>query len=268
MKKKQIEMAECKTIMLGILKYLDEVCRNNNIEYTLMGGSLIGAIRHKGMIPWDDDIDVMLMRDDYDRLIEILSKEKSKQYSVLTWENNKTYPFPFAKLVDTRTTLIEKNIKTIDNYGLFVDIFPCDSLPKKFGRMYFLRKKFYRRLMGGYMCIDNQNMGIAKKIRKFVAEKIYGRERILRNFDKLSKKYNNSDKASNQVAHPWFSYNYKKAYIKGEFFDSFTDAEFDGLKVRIVEKYDEYLRFVFGDYMVLPPVEKRKSHGLTAYWRD
>ena len=104
---KKIEIDEQKKIMVEILEYFDKVCRENNINYSLIGGSLIGAIRHKGIIPWDDDIDVILTRENYLKIISLLEKENDNRFKILTQNTCNDYSFPFPKLIDKRTYVVE-----------------------------------------------------------------------------------------------------------------------------------------------------------------
>ena len=127
---KKINIVEQKKIMVEILAYFDKVCRQNNINYSLIGGSLIGAIRHQGIIPWDDDIDVILSRDNYLKIIEILEKDDDARFKILTKNNTKDYFFSFPKLVDKRTYVVEhQNLEQISEYGIYIDIFSYNFMP-------------------------------------------------------------------------------------------------------------------------------------------
>ena len=125
MEKTKLSLKEIQKIELDILLYLDKVCRENDIKYYLSSGTLLGAIKYQGFIPWDEDIDVIFLREDYNKLIKCFENETGR-YKLLSIYNSKDYYYPFAKLVDTKTTLIE-NSKPINDMGVYIDIVPMDG---------------------------------------------------------------------------------------------------------------------------------------------
>ena len=265
---KKMTRDEYKEILLGNLEYIDNICRKKNINYTVIGGSLIGAIRHNGMIPWDDDIDIALLRDDYDKLVKAIEDDNNQSYVVNTWKNNDTYYYPYAKLINTSTFIKEKNLKEINNYGLFVDIFPIDNVPNNFQRFFYFRKKIYRKLICGLTSdkVKNEKFSFLKNIRIFVAKKIIGRDKILANYEKLCEKFNNTTCSLGMT--PWFTYGRQNETWELKLFSKYIDKPFENLKVKVISDYDFLLKKVYGDYMILPPPEKRVTHGIDAYWRD
>ena len=127
---KKITIEEAKKIELDILSYIDDFCQKNNIEYFINYGTLIGAVRHKGFIPWDDDIDISMTRENYDKFIEYYKNDKSK-YKLLALETNKHYFNNFAKIVDSTTRIDNTRIYKSYPSGIFIDIFPMDSFSDK-----------------------------------------------------------------------------------------------------------------------------------------
>lgn len=122
-----LEKNEVKTIQLGILDYIDEICKKNNISYFLSYGTMLGAVRHKGMIPWDDDIDISLYREEYDKLISAINELNHKKYKILDFNNSTWYFHNFAALIDT-STLIKDNVKhKKHDTSIFIDIFPIET---------------------------------------------------------------------------------------------------------------------------------------------
>ena len=118
---------------LKILEKIDEICKKNNINYFLIGGTLLGAVRHKGFIPWDDDIDVGMLREDYEKFINVCLKNGAlgKDYYLHCNESDNDYFIPFIKVKKNNTTFAEKNIENINTHkGIFLDIFPYDNVPK------------------------------------------------------------------------------------------------------------------------------------------
>ena len=131
---------ELQKIELEILKYIDKVCKENNLTYFLAYGTLIGAIRHKGFIPWDDDVDIQMPRDDYNKLCDIL-KEENGRYKLLDHKEGLGYIYPFAKVIDSNTRLIETGLTETVNMGVYIDIFPIDGTPNDFKK----RKKYLKK---------------------------------------------------------------------------------------------------------------------------
>lgn len=268
---KKIDKKSQKKIMIDILKYFDEICRNNNIKYSLIGGSLIGAIRHKGIIPWDDDIDVILDKENYDKMMDVFSKKKHPKYHFLYYKNCERYYYPYPKLVDSSTyieePLMSENIKEL---GIFIDIFCYNNIPDdfkkqknyikhiKFTNIFLLRRK-----------IDIKKYSMKKNFLRFncnLLSKIIGYKKILSHYENFCGKYNLV--YNNYVCSNWPSYGVKNEIQNSEDIKDYIDVQFEGIKVMIFKNYDKILRTTFGDYMILPPVEKRISHNLNAYWRD
>ena len=267
---KIIDLEEQKEILLQILKYIDDICRKNDIKYTLVGGSLIGAIRHKGIIPWDDDIDIGLLPDEYDKLINCLKNDNKSYYKLLDLNSESTYWYPFAKLVDTRTICNEIYTKKIKNYGIYVDIFKYNYIPDEKNKIdiYYstLRKKC--GLLFKTITINHKN------IFKKAIYKIVGKMFPIGVSRKIAKSYVNYSEQYNDLSMPeyvmlnWTPYGAEKETLKKAYFDDYIDVEFDGIRTMVVKRYDEVLSHVFGDYMTPPPIEKQITHHDTKiYWK-
>lgn len=265
---KELTIDEIKKVQLDILIYIDKVCKDNNIEYSLAYGTLLGAVRHKGFIPWDDDIDILLKRSEYNKLIETLSKEQSDKYRVFTTKDEDYY-YLYAKVADLSTVIKEKNWPDIKDLGVYIDIFPIDYLPDENGEEYYNKAKYYM------YCLYNCLTDIA-----FVHNKRYMRaiKKILRNrkvkkcrqqsewywkskFEEMTQ-INNSSHMANIVDgggyRPWES----------SIMDSYSKLEFENHMFNVVSDYDIMLKSRFGDYMQLPPENERVSnHDFKAYWK-
>lgn len=123
---KEIQIEEMKNIQLDILKFVDSLCHKHKINYSIFYGTLIGAIRHEGYIPWDDDIDIVLLRDDYNRLLEAFNNEHHQYYTFNTHQSSKHYFFPYGKVSDSRTVLTESGVN--GTIGVNIDVFPIDFI--------------------------------------------------------------------------------------------------------------------------------------------
>ena len=265
---RNISVEELKHIEYRILKYIDSVCQRNSITYYLDAGTLLGAVRHKGFIPWDDDIDIIVPRDQYKQLLDIIDKDNT-QYKSISAYNNPLYKYLFAKVVDSSTYLKEDNVPDNPQMGVYVDIFPIDNLPNA---------KITREIVKRYAWILRQIMGHALiwerkgAIRGFTYSFLclicykYGWRRAFNKFEKLANKL--SIKRAK-----WYS-NLADAPNKHFEWDS---SCFNGVKMVCFEGemfpapfgYDKVLRTYYDDYMKLPPLEKRVSHhSFDAYYRE
>ncbi|MBR2543503.1 LicD family protein [Candidatus Saccharibacteria bacterium] len=259
---------EQKKVMLDILAFIDGVCRKNDIKYSVFGGTLIGAIRHKGFIPWDDDIDIILTKKNYDKLKRILDKERGR-YKTLKYGDGGER-FPFMKVIDTHTCLVEhRQDKFYPNYGVYVDIFcyyPAHDDVRE-------RKKQYQKLkilvsLISRRKLDFKNESLKRNVLcagKNLISKLLGYKRINELFDKTLNEYN----GSKYVIHNWPAYGFGKEFQLSENINEYTDTEFENLTVMIFKNYDAILQTTFGDYMKLPPKSERVSrHNAKAWWRE
>lgn len=265
MKNKRIDLEEQKKILVELLSYIDKICEKNNIKYSLLGGSLIGAIRHKGIIPWDDDIDIVLMPDEYDKLINVLTKSNDERYKLFNPKNNKDYYYPFAKLIDTKTILREKNIKEIDNYGIYLDIFKYHYVSNNS----FIRKIHYKRLFlvqtlfARTMLNPKNEKKLKTKVIIYIS-KIFGTNYFKKRHIKLC----SNKKNTNYLLSNWPAYGYNKEIQKANDMSKYKKVPFENIKAMITENYDELLKTTFGNYMVPPPKEKQVlKHNCEAYWK-
>jgi len=266
MEKEELSVEECKKIQLKLLSLIDEICKKNNIKYFLAYGTLIGAVRHKGFIPWDDDIDVYMSRKDYETFLEIMRKNNYENCLLLD-SSNENYYYPFAKIVDS-TTMAKMEDNTTQ-HGIWIDIFPIDKIPFEKKKSLKYRKKciFWRDLI----IAMTTDFSIGKeKIKHYeikrvlsVFAKIIGKRRVLSICEKLNKKYLNEDLYKlSCLSSPYV--------LKEDFTDEilFTPDEFEFENCRYCgpKNYDVYLKTIYGDYMKLPPEEKRTTHRMKV-WR-
>ena len=268
---KKIELKEQKKILIEILEYFDKICRENNVKYSLIGGSLIGAIRHKGIIPWDDDIDVILSRNEYLKIIDILEKKVDSRFKLLTRNTCKDYFYPFPKLIDKRTFISEPQfLDHISEYGIFLDIFSYNNVSNDEKERVKDIKKI--KLLNSMMLrkkINLKNDGLKQiflRVNKNILSKIIGYSSICKKLDSIFEKYNEAH--TNYVISNWPLYKIEKEIQNSNNIEEFIDVEFENISVMIYKNYDEILKTTFGDYMIMPPEDKRKTHGLVAYWRD
>lgn len=250
--------------MLSMIKYIDKLCKKHNIEYYLIYGSALGAVRHKGFIPWDDDFDIAMTYENYLKFIDVCKKElNTKQYFLQTPETEKNYYLSFMKLRDITTTLVEEGNKNIDiTYGVYIDIFPLVGVPKNKFKRKILEINRAFALSANINVINNKLLYTIFKI----ILKCIGKKRILKVCTKNCIKYSCKDYDD------WCSIfdgdgmeiNMTTKDIMGK--PKFVP--FEDTKLPIPEKYHEYLTHIYGDYLKIPTPEQIKNKEHTPYIID
>lgn len=257
---KKINLREMQEIELLILKYVHDICEENQLDYYMCGGTLLGAVRHKGFIPWDDDIDIFMFREDYMKLLEILRNTSHDLFEMMSFYDNKDYYYPFAKVTHKQTTLIETDVPKIDGLGIYIDIFPIDGLPnqEKSRKLYFKKILFYRRLLNYSISYKSQSK--KKEIMKYPIWLLLnglGYKNILKLIDRMAMEYKVID--SNNVACSVAGENIEKK-MPLEVFCKKIKMKFEDYEFYAPIGYTVHLSNLYGDYMKLPPKEKRVTH--------
>ncbi len=252
-------------IELIIAKEVKRICEKNNIKYFMVAGTMLGAIRHKGFIPWDDDMDFGLLRDDYELFIECCTKDLKKEFTLQTWNNDNTYPFPFIKIRLKGTYVEETLTKSVDtNKEIGIDIFPFDYIidNERIQKKHFRKCNFYEKILWlkkGWG-IDIKNHGFKSKIKYYIARFIsiffnYNKTKL--KLEKLMTKYN--DSAKNKIYFLTI-YGFKQSIYDEIIFREFDEYKFENIFLKGVKNYDSYLTCIYGNYLELPPIEKRYGH--------
>ncbi len=245
------------------IEILDEVriCQKHGLQYFIMGGNLIGAIRNKGFIPWDDDLDIAMMREDYDKFLNIATKEMDEKFLVDNAENNENYYLPFAK-VRMRDSLYEEPEQK--DYqgpkGIWIDIFPLDNASKENSLLIQLQtflKEIIHFVNAIKANVTTEKNPIVKKIIKFIFTPISIKK--LARLQQRIMKWNTNEKAKYCIS---FGAKYgmrKQTMLKSVFLPT-TQLEYEGKMYEAPGNYEFYLKRVYGDYMTLPPEDKRITH--------
>ena len=254
MEKQLLSLNQIKKIELDILIAFTKFCDDHNLRYFLAYGSLLGAVRHGGFIPWDDDIDVVMMRSDYMKLNDLLCHESIREDLEWVSIQNGKWDEPFGKLVNKNTIIkLERT-----NSSIWIDIFPLDFYDKKL----FKKNIFMRRV---HIAKTTNHFDFSKKgIVKFLLKNIYfwkSLKSISEDIELRSKSAPHSDKIAHMV---WASDN-RDVHDK-VMFSSCSTVTFEGLSFKTVANIDLYLKTIYGNYMELPPVSARKTHEITGFW--
>ena len=265
----KLSIEEIKKIELDILKYIDKICKENSISYFLDAGTLLGAIRHKGFIPWDDDIDIAMLRSEYEKLKKIINNN-NKRYKLLSYETCKDYYYPFSKLVDTSTIAIEEKFRRISELGVWVDIFPLDKIPNK---EQVIKKSILRtdriRTIISYKKRKHAPYKSTNGIFRYIKSMIYyfifniiPIKQILSWWEIKSKQYENL-----KEQYVWINL-LGHRIMRPDTVEKTAICEFEGNYFFVPLDFDSYLKECYGDYMSLPPEEKRiPEHCIIAYKR-
>ncbi len=251
-------------ISYEILKEFKRICDKYSIKYSIGYGTLLGAVRHKGFIPWDDDIDVLIMREEYEKFLKVVDKELNKdEFDFLSVETNKYYGCIIPRIVKHGLYNNSENYKNFKfKFGIQLDIFILDGAPNDINKRKKQAKKVTRleTLMllkyGGYY---SDVSFIKKVIYNLVRIPLFfvPKKAMMKKQYKWLTKYNDSDTVVN------FGFIYHdKEYIHKNYFDCYTNILFEDEQFSTIENYKDYLTHYYNNYMELPPVEKRKTHGI------
>lgn len=255
-------MTDLQKIEFDILKTVTEICDKNGITYFLVCGSALGAAKYGGFIPWDDDIDIGMYRDDYKKFCEIAPTTLPSCYFLQTHQTDPRFPTIFAKVRDTRTTFIEKSVSELDiNHGVYIDVFPLDGYPIEKKEIISLErwKKIYHLQLA---CVYKFNERQSWKSKSFFrTERLLGFHKrtgkIVKKYEKMISQYPVAD--SNLICNHG-NWQGKLEYAPKWHYGEGAWATFEGLKVRIPENYDAYLTQKYGDWRADLPEDQKQGH--------
>lgn len=248
---------------LESLVYFDRFCKEHDLRYFLLGGCVIGAIRHGGFIPWDDDIDVMMPRRDYERMLKLWKEHESNERFLMLKTDGEVFTGNcFATLVDTSATMVKENQKDIDvPHGIVTDVFPLDGCPD--GRLQRYLQYYHAMMYSLYMTevVPTNHGSIIKFVGSILLRLVPSREKRTKIWKKHERKmtrygFHTHEKCTELCAGP----HYMRNEYPQEAFADIVYHDFEGMSFPIPQGYDTYLKMAFGDYMELPPEDKQVPH--------
>ena len=260
---KELTLEDCKKIQLDILKHFDSFCRQQGLKYSIGEGSLIGAMRHKGFIPWDDDIDILMVREEFEKFCSLYKNTKYPLLSNITTEN---WFDGYVSLIDPTT-----EVYSIDgqkwNRGVWVTILPIDNYPN--GKMESLL--FAHQLCFWYkLCNIKKSHALGGTLvttifRYFIC-KCYSLKKLSAKFEKCITKYKNiQTQKRGSLTCAW----HKPWVCSFSAFEKYLEVQFEDISVMVFAGYDEYLRCQYGNWTQLPPIEQQVcKHTYIAYLKD
>ena len=254
---KKLDIDEIKEVELGVMDYIHNICKEKGINYSLAYGSLLGAVRHRGFIPWDDDLDIALKRDEYDKLYQAILEDNNSIYKVVSWENDSRYPYPFYRVYDSRTVYENNYIQNDIELGICVDVFPFDDykdVNKEITKLDMYRRLSVYTLYG----IRNKEAGI-KNIVRYLMLVVFRLTRV----KTWNKKLNDCSKAPVDGEYIDYLMESKKYSTKldAKALDEVVECKFEDRVYNIPKDYDHILTTIYGsDYMEIPSLEKRIQH--------
>ncbi|ANK59141.1 hypothetical protein AYR54_01970 [Loigolactobacillus backii] len=270
--KKMTQLDVLHKIELNLLKTVVDICERHQINYFMIGGSLLGTIRHQGFIPWDDDIDVGFLRQDYEKFLQVAAGELQPAQRLMTTQNTKDYGFAFSKIVAENTEMVETyNLPNNAVHSVYVDLFPFDAIPaavqarqKQYKQFKLYNRLVIERLKYGHadppakravivalnLVHRFQSVGYLKQERRAIMTAYQAQAATLDQINMCSQ------------------YAYGKEIIKQSELHQFITRSFSGLQVKVPAAYDAILTRMYGDYMQLPPKDKQVEKHLSDFRVD
>lgn len=263
-------LRELQLCELDIVRDVLNICERHNITVVMIGGTFLGAVRHGGFIPWDDDVDLGMSRSDYEKFLKIAPKELKEGYLLKHFATDKNMPYYPAQVVDPSFEILDVSAQKEKTRCAWIDLFPLDGLPK--GKIMFQIHKYrllYLRMMLKYsqfsqvVAVDLKNRPFHEKVlvelgKHLNLEKRLDTEKRMWLIDKCLKKYPYED--ARQVVNFMGAYKYREVFDKA-IYDELAEYDFEGMRLLAPKDYDTVLSQMYGDYMTPPPADEQNKHG-------
>lgn len=256
---KQLQSIEFKLLLEFI-----RICQKYDLRYYVLGGTLLGAVRHNGFIPWDDDIDVGMPRKDYNKFLQIAQAELPSHLFLQNYKTEKDFTLNFTKIRNNNTTFVEYSYAHLDmNHGVYIDIFPLDGISGSRVAKKIDNRRINWLYLGicGHYLIDTKPIKLHNKIIRLILKTLYTPLKLHKMIDGIVERYDydKCDLVSNHFG-AWG----KREIVPREYFGAGCELEFENVSVMAPYNYEKYLTNIYGDYMTPPPKEQQISHHETS----
>ena len=266
--RKITSVKELRHIQLDMMQYIHDFCMSHDIKYSLAYGSMLGAVRHKGFIPWDDDIDIMMLRVDYEKFSKLFNQPGNSYYKTYDYRKDKGYTYPFMKVCDERTVRIEKS--TVQGLGIYIDVFPIDFYADTYEEAVSAVKriKFWKRIFVAKIMKPTAKVSFMKNLAILLVKGLtvlIPMKTVLKRMDDIS-----CAKSGKKRKYCGFlSEASKTEILNAELFEDLRDYAFENHTFKGIVDFDSYLKVQYGDYMTPPPVEHQTTmHDIVVtYWK-
>lgn len=253
---------------LIIAREIKRLCHKHHIKYFIIAGTLLGAVRHGGFIPWDDDMDIGMLREDYEKFLKVAKTELGEDFFLQTPETDKSYGLPFAKILLKGTVLVEATAGSNAKKGIFVDVFPFDSVPdsdegkENHDKKTYLYKRLLLAKLNYNVCGKNDYVKRAAYFVLKLMSAFYSHDKLVNKLESEITRYNNQK--TEDIVNIGGAYGYKKETIKADWVRDTVEIPFEDMTISAPVEYIKYLETFYGDYMTPPPEDKRYNrHSVT-----
>ena len=265
-------LEERHSVLLNLLVQFDSLCKDLDVRYMLAYGTLLGAVRHKGFIPWDDDVDVMMTREEYDKFISRYTLVEDARYKFISREIDPNYFSPLAKYYDDNTILVQKyGQRENKNYGIYLDVFIIDALSDNVKEaIHHIDRaekiRFYWALsVKSFSAGSKSLLTRVARVPVILACRLVGRQYFLNKYYRIAQEYRY--KNTNHCGVVIYGEGFKKEYFENKLYEDICFLSFEGFDLPAPKDYDRYLSQMYGDYMSIPKDAERKVHPNDAFWK-
>ena len=264
---KKLTSEEYKNLLLETMLKIDKICRDNDFRYSIVYGTLLGAIRHKGFIPWDDDMDIAMTRGEYAKLKNYIISHPELELNVIDISDHDDTIYACGKICDARTIVKESNFRPVAGYGAFIDVFLFDNLPdnEKERKRFKAHARYLIKLIQHSSKIrpgkpDNLKHAFLL-YGAFVYSHFFNTYRLVKKLDEYCTKYNETETEC-------FGVPYFLSVLKKSDFEELTDISFEGHLLIGPKNYENVLNSIYENYRRVPPPEERTTHSVECYWKE